>query len=102
MPALTNIKVGSLRGTSGAEGTRVWPFFAKKSRKADRISLTPFIAYSTRGEKSRAERRTENALSFGKSTASGKNRKGPASRSRAFLAAGITPVEGERGRGPAT
>ena len=29
MPALVNISVGSLRGTSGADGTTSWPFLAK-------------------------------------------------------------------------
>jgi len=29
MPALVNIKVGSLRGTSGDDGTTSWPFLAK-------------------------------------------------------------------------
>ena len=29
MPALTNISVGSLCGTSGADGTRAWPSFSK-------------------------------------------------------------------------
>src|SRR5262245_53463803 len=46
MPALVNIKVGSLRGTSGDDGTIVWSFRAKKSRKADLISLTPLICPS--------------------------------------------------------
>ena len=39
MPALVNSKVGSLRGTSGLDGTISWPFLAKKSRNAARISL---------------------------------------------------------------
>src|SRR5271156_5823721 len=43
MPALVNIKVGSLRGTSGDEGTTSWPSRLKKPRKFDRISLTPLI-----------------------------------------------------------
>src|SRR5271168_4646964 len=43
MPALVNINVGSLRGTSGDEGTTSWPSRAKKPRKFDRISLTPLI-----------------------------------------------------------
>jgi hypothetical protein len=29
MPALVNISVGSLRGTSGEDGTTVWPLPAK-------------------------------------------------------------------------
>src|ERR1700730_9428991 len=43
MPALVNIRVGSLRGTSGDDGTISWPFFAKKSRNVDLISLTPLM-----------------------------------------------------------
>src|SRR5580700_5018477 len=43
MPALVNIRVGSLRGTSGDDGTTVWPLRAKKSRKLALISLTPLI-----------------------------------------------------------
>src|SRR5262245_48209147 len=40
MPALVNINVGSLRGTSGDDGTISWPFFLKKSRNVRRMSLT--------------------------------------------------------------
>src|SRR5256885_17188081 len=43
MPALVNIRVGSLRGTSGDDGTISWPFSAKKSRNFDLISLTPLM-----------------------------------------------------------
>ena len=43
MPALVNINVGSLRGTSELEATISWPFLAKNCRKLDRISLTPLI-----------------------------------------------------------
>ena len=43
MPALVNINVGSLRGTSGEDGTISWPFSAKKFRKVDLISLTPLM-----------------------------------------------------------
>src|SRR5271155_3386826 len=43
MPALVNINVGSLRGTSGDDGTTSWPSRAKKSRKVDLISLTPVM-----------------------------------------------------------
>src|SRR5258705_13470321 len=39
MPELTNSSVGSLAGTSGLEGTMVWPFERKNSRKLERISL---------------------------------------------------------------
>src|SRR5659263_465511 len=41
MPALVNIKVGSLRGTSGDDASTVWSLRAKKSRKLLRRSLTP-------------------------------------------------------------
>src|SRR5437763_7246507 len=43
MPALVNIKVGSLRGTNGEDDTISWPFSAKKFRKVDLISLTPLM-----------------------------------------------------------
>src|SRR5262245_22514265 len=43
MPALVNIRVGSLMDTSGDDRTTVLSFRAKKSRKADLISLTPLI-----------------------------------------------------------
>ena len=43
MPALVNIKVGSLRGTSGEDGTISWPLSLKKFRKVDLISLTPLM-----------------------------------------------------------
>ncbi|MNC88608.1 hypothetical protein D3C83_44400 [compost metagenome] len=43
MPALTNISVGSLYGTSGAEGTTAWSLAAKKSRNARRMSLVECI-----------------------------------------------------------
>jgi hypothetical protein len=43
MPALVNINVGSLRGTSGEDGTISCPFFAKKFKNPDLISLTPLI-----------------------------------------------------------
>jgi hypothetical protein len=35
-----NIKVGSLRGTSGDDGTTSWPFLRKNSRKVDLTWLT--------------------------------------------------------------
>jgi hypothetical protein len=38
-----NIRVGSLRGTSGDDDTISWPFAAKKSRNFDLISLTPLM-----------------------------------------------------------
>src|SRR6185503_20480002 len=44
MPALVNISVGSLRGTSGDEATAVCPFFSKKPRKEDRMSFTLCMA----------------------------------------------------------
>src|SRR5690606_16870964 len=37
MPELVNSRVGSLPGTSGADGTMVWPLEAKKSRKSRRM-----------------------------------------------------------------
>ena len=37
MPELVNSSVGSLPGTSGAEGTMVWPLPWKNSRKSLRI-----------------------------------------------------------------
>ena len=40
---MTNSSVGSFAGTSGLEGTTVWPFERKYSRKLERISLD-FIA----------------------------------------------------------
>src|SRR6476661_2867395 len=43
MPALVNIRVGSLRGTSGDDGTMAWPLSAKNLRNVDLISLTPLI-----------------------------------------------------------
>src|ERR1700761_6877523 len=49
MPALVNIKVGSLRGTSGDDGTISWPFWAKKFRKVDLISLTPLMFIQSLG-----------------------------------------------------
>src|SRR3546814_13945669 len=38
MPELVNSRVGSLPGTSGADGTMVWPRSAKNSRKTRRMS----------------------------------------------------------------
>src|SRR5664279_5841923 len=43
MPALVNISVGSLRGTSGDDGRISWPLSAKNLRNVDLISLTPLI-----------------------------------------------------------
>jgi hypothetical protein len=43
MPAEVNIKVGSLRGTNGDDGTTSWPFRRKKSRKVDLTWLTVVI-----------------------------------------------------------
>src|SRR5258707_12309281 len=43
MPEFVNNSVGSLPGTSGADGTIVWPLDAKKSRKVWRISALVFI-----------------------------------------------------------
>src|SRR3546814_6499319 len=38
MPELVNSRVGSLPGTSGADGTVVWPRAEKNSRKSRRMS----------------------------------------------------------------
>src|SRR3546814_2985150 len=38
MPELVNSRVGSLPGTSGADGTMVWPRAEKNSRKSRRMS----------------------------------------------------------------
>src|SRR5687768_13701479 len=38
MPEFVKSRVGSLPGTSGADGTMVWPLEAKKSRKSRRMS----------------------------------------------------------------
>ena len=46
MPALVNINVGSLRGTSGLEATTSWPFLRKYSRNVRRMSLTLAIMRS--------------------------------------------------------
>jgi hypothetical protein len=43
MPALVNMSVGSLRGTSELDGTTLCPFLAKNWRKFDRMSLTPLM-----------------------------------------------------------
>jgi hypothetical protein len=43
MPALVNMSVGSLRGTSGLDGTTSCPSRLKNSRKVDLISLTPLM-----------------------------------------------------------
>src|SRR5712664_3178629 len=48
MPALVNISVGSLRGTSGDDGTISWPLSAKNFRNVDLISLTPLILVPSR------------------------------------------------------
>src|SRR5208282_1406812 len=47
IPALVNIRVGSLRGTSGLEETISWPFLAKKSRKVRRMSFAVCMAFYT-------------------------------------------------------
>jgi hypothetical protein len=49
MPALVNIKVGSLRGTSGDDGTISWPFAAKKLRNVDLMSLTLLMIIQSGG-----------------------------------------------------
>src|SRR5262249_44070406 len=44
IPALVNIRVGSLRGTSDEDDTTWGSLRAKKSRKFLRISLTPLLS----------------------------------------------------------
>jgi hypothetical protein len=55
MPALVNISVGSFRGTSGPDGTTVWPFRAKYDRNRERISLTLLIAIDPIGSRDRIQ-----------------------------------------------
>jgi hypothetical protein len=59
MPELVNISVGSLRGTSGEEGTTAWPWRAKKSRKVERMSASEVIARSFRRRARDSGRRGE-------------------------------------------
>src|SRR5277367_5819170 len=47
MPALVNMSVGSLRGTSELDGTTLCPFLAKNWRKFDRMSLTPLMGQNS-------------------------------------------------------
>src|ERR1700737_457102 len=47
MPALVNISVGSLRGTSGDDGRISGPLSAKNFRNVDLISLTPLILFQS-------------------------------------------------------
>src|ERR1700694_3752850 len=47
MPALVNISGGSLRRTSGDDGTISWPLSAKNFRNVDLISLTPLILFQS-------------------------------------------------------
>ena len=49
MPALVKSKVGSLRGTSGEDGTTVWPRSAKKSRNPERTSDRLFMGLLVAG-----------------------------------------------------
>src|ERR1700741_4543020 len=49
MPALVNINVGALRGTSGEDATISWPFSAKKFRNVDLISLAPLMFIQSGG-----------------------------------------------------
>ncbi len=52
MPELVNSSVGSLPGTSGLEGTMLWPFERKYSRKLERISfdfITNILMHGTCG-----------------------------------------------------
>src|SRR5262245_57287456 len=43
MPELANMRVGSLRGTSGEEATTSCPCFRKKSRKVERSCARPVM-----------------------------------------------------------
>src|SRR6185503_4906543 len=45
MPELANMRVGSLRGTSGDEATTSCPCFRKKSRKVERICARPVMCH---------------------------------------------------------
>jgi len=51
MPALVKRSVGSLPGTSGLEGTTVWPLDAKKSRKLWRMALLFIFKGAVRGRR---------------------------------------------------
>src|SRR5690606_25130261 len=53
MPALVNISVGSLRGTSGLDATASWPLRAKKSTKLERRSFTLVINGLSLGKRAR-------------------------------------------------
>src|SRR5689334_23714942 len=53
MPELTKSSVGSFAGTSGLEGTMLWPFERKNSRKLERISLDFIEAFYCSAEKTR-------------------------------------------------
>src|SRR5436190_15016320 len=57
MPELTNISVGSLRGTSGEAATALCPFFSKKDRKEDLMSFTLCMAKARSQEKGGKSRR---------------------------------------------
>src|SRR3546814_13841963 len=63
MPELVNSKVGSLPGTSDAEGTIAWPRAAKKARKSLRITAVVFMGGGRRavGAGRHAARPTERA-----------------------------------------
>src|SRR4051794_15143093 len=61
MPALVNSSVGSSPGTTGLEGTMVWPFDAKKLRNVERISAA-FMTWafgSNEGARRRPAKRLE-------------------------------------------
>src|SRR4029077_15687728 len=63
IPALVNSKVGSLRGTSGLDGTTSWPCRWKYARKAARMSLavcmTKIWAFFARKPRVRARLRPD-------------------------------------------
>src|SRR5438128_6649701 len=63
MPELTKSSVGSFAGTSELEGTMLWPFDRKYSRKLERISLDfmrPFYCSASKspGRRGRLGRKT--------------------------------------------
>jgi hypothetical protein len=58
MPELVNSRVGSLPGTSGADGTMVWPLPLKNSRKSLRIWEVVNLADAFIGGWQSAGRRT--------------------------------------------
>src|ERR1700722_8717300 len=87
MPALVNISVGSLRGTSGDDGTISWPLSAKNLRNVDLISLTPLMLVQSQYRPGSAR----NCRSFLQSS-------GAAGRQTGFHFAGRAPSFSAAGR----